>query len=61
MLSCSWQYRSLDHDIGFGVFFSEKEKKSSRDVEEMVCTIISVDFDKAEYIWSAFHSARILF
>ena len=42
MLPFSWQYRSLDHDIGFGVFFSEKEKKNSRDVEEMVCINISV-------------------
>lgn len=32
----SWQYWSLDHDIGFGVYFSEKETKNSRDVEEMI-------------------------
>lgn len=34
----SWQYRSLDHDIGFGVFFSEVEKKSSKDLQEMIPT-----------------------
>jgi len=32
----SWQYRSLDHDIGFGVFFTEKDKTGSKAVEEMV-------------------------
>ena len=33
---CSWQYKSLDHDIGFGVFFAEKGKSGSKAVEEMV-------------------------
>jgi len=37
VLSCSWQYRSLDHDIGFGVFFSDKDRKNSKDMEEVVC------------------------
>ena len=36
LFCCSWQYRSLDHDIGFGVFFTEKDKKNSKAVEEMV-------------------------
>lgn len=40
LLSCSWQYRSLDHDIGFGVFFSEMEKKSSKDLQEMVRIVV---------------------
>ena len=40
LLSCSWQYRSLDHDIGFGVFFSEVEKKSSKDLQEMVRVVV---------------------
>ncbi|XP_078362571.1 SEC14-like protein 2 [Oculina patagonica] len=34
----SWQYRSLDHDIGFGVFFIEKDKRSSKVLEEMIPT-----------------------
>ena len=40
LLFCSWQYRSLDHDIGFGVFFSEVEKKSSKDLQEMVRVVV---------------------
>lgn len=34
----SWQYKSLDHDIGFGVFFTEKGKAGSKAVEEMIPT-----------------------
>jgi len=34
----SWQYRSLDHDIGFGVFFSDKDRKNSKDMEEVIPT-----------------------
>lgn len=34
----SWQYKSVDHDIGFGVFYSEKGSKHSKDLEEKIPT-----------------------